>query len=484
MFDQKTAVFWSFIFILALTLLRVLALAVTPTDLFVDEAQYWFWGRNLDFGYYSKPPLIAWLIRFVTELANSSEAFWVRLPAPLLHGITAALLGIFAARRFGRGAGAWVAAGYISLPIVAVGSFMISTDTVLAPFYVLALIFYDQAQRSGSLRAAAFSGAALGLACMAKYAALYFIICLPLIYLFCSDHRLRWAQYGTFVALFFAVISPNVIWNIANDLTTLSHTAENVQWVKPQAGLGFSLGNMAEFLLLQAAVIGPVAFAVLIGQALGYRRAAEAKNLLLLSLPIVALITLQAGLSRAYANWAFPFVFAGITLAMVAMRPQWKIASLTLNTAIGLIVTGSVMFAQVAAINGRPIAERYLHRAAISRQIADMAGQQGLDLIVAQNRDVLADLFHTLRGQPFEIKALTHGGPPAHFYAQKYPFEASAQSPLLMVAIGPLSLDCAKNGYRQLGRIAPTRGAYRDVNFFLYRIDTDCQSALISAASG
>ncbi|MGB1154976.1 MAG: ArnT family glycosyltransferase, partial [Paracoccaceae bacterium] len=167
MFDQKTAVFWSFIFILALTSLRVLALAVTPTDLFVDEAQYWFWGQNLDFGYYSKPPLIAWLIRFVTELAESSEAFWVRLPAPLLHGITAVLLGIFAARRFGRGAGAWVAAGYISLPIVAVGSFMISTDTVLAPFYVLALIFYDQAQRSGSLRAAAFSGATLGLAFMA-----------------------------------------------------------------------------------------------------------------------------------------------------------------------------------------------------------------------------------------------------------------------------------------------------------------------------
>ena len=484
MFDQKTTVFWSFVFILALTSLRVLALAVTPTDLFVDEAQYWFWGQNLDFGYYSKPPLIAWLIRFVTELVNSSEAFWVRLPAPLLHGITAVLLGIFAARRFGRGAGAWVAAGYISLPIVAVGSFMISTDTVLAPFYVLALIFYDQAQRSGSLRAAAFSGAALGLAFMAKYAALYFIICLPLIYLFCSDHRLRWAQYGAFGALFFAVISPNVIWNLANDLTTLSHTAENVQWVKPQAGLGFSLGNMAEFLLLQAVVIGPVAFAVLIGQAFGYRRAAQAKNLLLLSLPIVALITLQAGLSRAYANWAFPFVFAGITLAMAAMRPRWKIASLTLNTAIGLIVTGSVMFAQIAAINGRPIAERYLHRSEISRQIADMAGQQGLGMIVAENRDVLADLFHTLRGQSFEIKALTHGGPPAHFYAQNYPFRPEVGAPLLMVAIGPLSLNCASDGYQQLGRIAPTRGAYRGLDFYLYRVDTTCQSALVSAASG
>lgn len=484
MFDQKTAVFWSFVFILALTLLRVLALAVTPTDLFVDEAQYWFWGQNLDFGYYSKPPLIAWLIRFVTELANSSEAFWVRLPAPLLHGITAALLGVFAARRFGRGAGAWVAAGYISLPIVAVGSFMISTDTVLAPFYVLALIFYDQAQRSGSLRSAALAGAALGMAFMAKYAALYFIICLPLIYLFCSDQRLRWAQYGAFFALFLVVISPNVIWNLANDLTTLSHTAENVQWVKSETEAGFSLANMAEFLLLQAVVIGPVAFAVLIGQALGFRRVAQARNLLLLSLPIVALITVQAGLSRAYANWAFPFVFAGITLATAAMGPRLKIASLTLNTATGLIVTGSVMFAQIAAINGRPIAERYLDRSEISRQIADVAGQHGLSLIVAENRDVLADLFHTLRGQYFEIRALTHSGPPAHFYAQNYPFKTGAQSPLLMVAIGPITLNCPTGDYHELVKIAPTRGAYRDVKFYLYRVDAGCQNALISAPLG
>ena len=124
MFNQRTAVFWAFSFILLLTALRILALAITPTDLFVDEAQYWFWGQNLDFGYYSKPPLIAWLIRFVTDLANSSDAFWVRVPAPFLHGLTAVLLGVFAARRFDFVTGAWVSVGYVTLPIVAVGSFM------------------------------------------------------------------------------------------------------------------------------------------------------------------------------------------------------------------------------------------------------------------------------------------------------------------------------------------------------------------------
>ena len=47
--------------------LRLFALYFAKTDLFFDEAQYWLWSRDLAFGYFSKPPLIAWLIRLATE---------------------------------------------------------------------------------------------------------------------------------------------------------------------------------------------------------------------------------------------------------------------------------------------------------------------------------------------------------------------------------------------------------------------------------
>src|ERR1051325_4997905 len=33
-----------------------------PIDLTGDEAHYWEWSRHLDYGYYSKPPGIAWVI--------------------------------------------------------------------------------------------------------------------------------------------------------------------------------------------------------------------------------------------------------------------------------------------------------------------------------------------------------------------------------------------------------------------------------------
>ena len=37
-------------------------------DLCGDEAEYWAWSRKLDWSYYSRGPVIAWLIRLGTEI--------------------------------------------------------------------------------------------------------------------------------------------------------------------------------------------------------------------------------------------------------------------------------------------------------------------------------------------------------------------------------------------------------------------------------
>src|SRR5947209_456638 len=38
-----------------------------------DEAQYWTWSQSLDWGYYSKPPGIAWQIALGTKLFGQTE---------------------------------------------------------------------------------------------------------------------------------------------------------------------------------------------------------------------------------------------------------------------------------------------------------------------------------------------------------------------------------------------------------------------------
>ena len=78
--------------------------------------------------------MIAWVIRLFTELAQSDAAFWVRLPAPLFHMITALILGVLAKYLFGARTSFWVMVSYITVPAVGLGSWVISTDTIMAPF--------------------------------------------------------------------------------------------------------------------------------------------------------------------------------------------------------------------------------------------------------------------------------------------------------------------------------------------------------------
>src|SRR5579875_3946103 len=77
--------------VFAVTVVRLLWIASGATDLYPDEAQYWLWSLHPAFGYYSKPPVVAWLIALTTGLFGESELA-VRLSAPLLHFGTALVI--------------------------------------------------------------------------------------------------------------------------------------------------------------------------------------------------------------------------------------------------------------------------------------------------------------------------------------------------------------------------------------------------------
>ena len=70
--------------LLALTAVRLIGLAFSDVDLFFDESQYWAWSRELAFGYFSKPPLLAWMIAGADAICGSGEAC-IRAPAPILY---------------------------------------------------------------------------------------------------------------------------------------------------------------------------------------------------------------------------------------------------------------------------------------------------------------------------------------------------------------------------------------------------------------
>src|SRR5262245_42440083 len=121
----------------ALVVVRLIVVIASPLEIGPDEAQYWRWSRTLDFGYYSKPPLIAWIIALPTAVFGDNE--WaIRFFAPILHGIAGFFLFLLGRRAFDDRIGAWAAAIYLLMPGVWLSSTIMSTDAVLLPAWTAA----------------------------------------------------------------------------------------------------------------------------------------------------------------------------------------------------------------------------------------------------------------------------------------------------------------------------------------------------------
>ncbi|MFZ4606121.1 MAG: ArnT family glycosyltransferase [Caulobacter sp.] len=314
--------------VLVLTVLRMAAIFASPLELNPEEAQYWLWSRTLDFGYFSKPPMIAWAIWASTAIGGDAEP-WVRFSAPLFHAVAGLSLFAIGRRLYGDWTGVAAAAVYMLMPGVTLSSFILATDAPLLCFLALALLAYVWIQSGGrSLAAAAGLGAALGLAMLSKYAALYAVVAIGLHLALSRDARRAWDLKTAALAVlaFAAVLAPNVIWNAQHQFATVGHTAANANL----GGKLFNPGEMLSFLGGQFGVFGPVPFGVLVGGAglLAWRRRLEAQDLLLLcfALPPLAVVTVGALLSRANDNWAASAYIAGSVLAaalLVRWRARW-----------------------------------------------------------------------------------------------------------------------------------------------------------------
>ncbi|TDK41364.1 ArnT family glycosyltransferase [Antarcticimicrobium luteum] len=466
--------------IAAITLYRVVMLGFSSAELFVDESQYWQWGQELDWGYYSKPPLIGWVLRAFNELSGSDSTFWVRLPGVLFQATTALIL-IGAAREVtDRRAATMVGVAYVTLPVVAVGALLISTDSILLPFFAGALWLYLTLARSPSAPRALALGLCLGLGMLAKYAAIYFVIGAGIGAALLPPARIAWRDAALAALAFLLVIAPNLVWNLQNDLTTLSHTADNVDWVR-RPGVHLNPQGAVEFLLAQFMVMGPVLFGayLLIAARSLARPDWQPRWLVWMSAPTLVLVTGQALLSKAYANWAVTAVAAALLLVVPVLwhrARMWLWAGLALN----LAATAFLPFAATQATNwtrasdGRLLMRRYVGQQAMSARILEEARKQGVSAVVSGNRHLLADLFHAAKGSGIHIYAVPMPEHPPHFYAQKHPYPADRRGSFLFATLGDTP-PCP--GAPPVATWKPGPGIFAPNTLSLFLRDTTCWPA-------
>jgi 4-amino-4-deoxy-L-arabinose transferase-like glycosyltransferase len=325
--------------VVGLTLLRLIALFRTPLELYPDEAQYWLWSRTLAFGYYSKPPIIAWAIWAATTFGGDA-APWVRLPAVLFQAGAALLVFAVGRKLYGSRIGLVGAALYALAPGIQLSATVVATDAPLLFFVGLSLLAYVALQGADGRRRlwlAVGLGAALAFAFLSKYAAAYALIGIGLHLALSPSARRGWTLASAVAALvaFLLILAPNLAWNAAHGFATFQHTAADADWTGRKL---FSLAELGQFLGEQFAVFGPVPFAVLLVGAtlLAWRRRLEAADILLLcfTLPPIVIVAVQAFVSRANANWSGASYLPGAIL-VAAWLVRWR-AKRWLIVAVGL----------------------------------------------------------------------------------------------------------------------------------------------------
>ncbi|RME66596.1 MAG: phosphatase PAP2 family protein, partial [Nitrospirae bacterium] len=186
------------LFVIAVGLFRYYYIYTGPLRLSPDEAHYWDWSRTLQWSYYSKPPMVAYLIRLSTEVFGNTE-LGVRAWPPILSGLSSIVLYFFtvqAGRRIGlpeevSSSGALLAGAFLQVvPVFATYGVIMTIDAPLIFFWSLALLVFSLSIERGGLLWGLL-GLVVGLGMLTKFTMAFFIISAGLFFLMESSHRTK-----------------------------------------------------------------------------------------------------------------------------------------------------------------------------------------------------------------------------------------------------------------------------------------------------
>lgn len=386
-------------FVGALTLLRLAAIAFQSLNLGPDEAQYWAWAQQPDLGYFSKPPLIAWLIALTTRIGGDSE-FGVRMAAPLLHGATALLIFAIGQKLYGARVALGSALVFVTIPAVSLSSALITTDVPLLFFWAAALYVLVEALDRPSAARAILLGAVIGLGLLSKYAMGYFLLCAGIAAILVPGmRRIVVSPFGLLTVLSAGLVfAPNIYWNIEHSFATVAHTAAN-------ANLSNDLihpSSLGGFLGTQFGVFGPILFvALLIISFHMVRNSAERREpdrlLACFVFPVLLAAALVAFLSRANANWAAPAYVAATPLVVQALLSDRRYsafaASLALHSVIAIGLAAGVIYPALADHLGLANAlKRVRGWDRLGAEIARRANEGQYTAILADDRELMGEL--------------------------------------------------------------------------------------------
>jgi 4-amino-4-deoxy-L-arabinose transferase-like glycosyltransferase len=310
------------ILILLSTLFRIYYIEWGPLDLAPDEAHYWEWSRRLDLSYYSKGPVIAYIIAFFTSIFGNSE-LGVRIGAVIISSLLTVVVFSFTRRLFKSERPAFFAALIPHItPLFAAGSILMTTDSPLILFWGLSINTFFEALENKKSAYWLLSGILIGLGFLSKYTMALLYPSLFLFLFFSGNDRVWLWRKDPYLMILasLVIVSPIFLWNSQNDWVGFRHVAGQSHIME---GWELSSKYFFDFLASQSGILSPLIFIGLLFSMIktgveGLKGRREYLLLFLTSAPVFLFFLIKSVQGKVLGNWAAPAYVTGF-IALVAV---------------------------------------------------------------------------------------------------------------------------------------------------------------------
>lgn len=357
--------FW--IFAGAILIFRLFVLAVIPLDLSGDEAYYWEWGRHLDWGYFSKPPGIGWLMALAGKIGGDTT-FGIRMFAAFLGTGSLICLFLLALRLYGPAVAMITAFAFVANPANAALNLTLTIDAPLMFFWSLSLYAFWEFINAGQASCLSSENAETGFqpersrpvsseqgalasnnvsetgrmpvlpffksrgwwgtvlfiglvgGMLSKQMMLVFHPVAVLFLALSKDYRAQLKQPVLWIILIGSLIAwlPPLWWNMQNEWVTVVHTMHHFE--TDTATIGKHIGRFFEYVGSQLGIITPVFYVLIMALVFAalrvWKRLADRERYLwLFGGPALLVILLMGLRQRINPNW--PAVFYGSTIILL-----------------------------------------------------------------------------------------------------------------------------------------------------------------------
>lgn len=343
--------FYLIILLLIKAFVLVFLLDLSKITLSPDEAQYWTWSQAIDWGYYSKPPGIAWEIYLGTWLFQNHE-FGVRFMAAIV-GFCIPIATYFLAKSasLNEKVAFWSAVMIAFSPLGFAASFLATTDGSMVFFWILASIILVKALQEEKQLNFVLLGVIIACGALFKWP-IYLFWLFPLFF------KRFWTPsllMGILISLMGLI--PSLIWNMQHDFATFRHVFSTVKGAPNHV-----TSNFFEFLGAQVALVSPILFILLVLSFIYFvkNRSHISKELQFCALScfsILSILAINACFKKMQGNWGIFAYPAGFVFLAYVMSE--KIKWIKIGVVFSILLTFFVALIPYAEMKGMNVPYRF-----------------------------------------------------------------------------------------------------------------------------